>query len=437
MSKRQSSQTWAQIQKVLGEDVRIANEWSHFSQRNTPLNAERFVQIMVLGWLKHKGGSLNQVAQAGQALGVCVSGSALHERMDQRAVLLLASVFRLGLSRLHGTVGVDIGQLQRFTAIYVSDSTQISLPDKLACVFRGCQANSSVKLQVVWDYLSGNLAALELDEGRSCDQNSRLHVDEAQAGSLQLFDLGYFKQEYLQQIAAQQAYFVCRYQSQTALYTVNERERFDLLAWLSKMRGSEAQIEVLVGGRSQVALRMVARRLPPMLAQARRRKAYAQAKRQGKPYSSTYLALLDWDILLTNLPTSQWSLAQVFALYPIRTQIEWVFRVWKDHLGVDEIGNWRVERVLCQLYAHLIAALVCHRLTCAWRWRGSHEFSFAKCVQIIQTAVSDLMRCLARLGWGITAWFRRLEADFQRFGRKSKRRKSPSTAQRLYNWGLS
>lgn len=146
--------------------------------------------------------------------------------------------------------------------------------------------------------------------------------------------------------------------------------------------------------------------------------------------------MLAWDILVTNLERDDWTIAQVFDLYPIRFQIEWLFRIWKSQVGVDKLGDWRVERILCQVYAHLLAAILCHILTAAWRW-GEFEYSFAKSVQIIQTAIQGLMRCLARAGWGFSAWLQRLKEDFRIFGCKTKRRKSPSTAQLIYNWGLS
>jgi len=436
MSGKQSNESLAQIQTLLTRYVREANEWTHFSERNTALNAERFVQIVVLGWLKHKSASLNELAHAAQALGSCITGAALHERMDKQAVMLLASVLALALEGLHSTCPLPLTKLQQFRGIYVTDSTQIALPPALAPLFRGNHDNSMVKLQVVWDYLKGHLAALELTEGRQPDQKCRLHIDHAQADSLQLFDLGYFKQEHLRDIDQQGAFFVCRYQSQTALYTAEDTQCLEVQQWLRGLTENTAQCLLLVGGRVKLPVRLVVRRLPAQAAAARRRKAKTKAKKQGKTCSAAYRWLLGWDLLLTNLPADQWTLEQVLALYPIRTQIEWVFRTWKDQLGMDELGNWRVERILCQLYAHLLGALLCHLLTAAWRWRAG-EYSWLKSVQIIQARIGELLHCLARQGRGSLAWLKRLEGDFQRFARKSKRRKSPSTTQSLYNWGLS
>jgi len=436
MSRKKSSQLYEGIQKMLVDYARQANEWAQFSQRETAITAETFVQTLVLGWLKKQDASLNELAHAAGELGVAVTGSALHERMGQEGVMLLAGVLKLTLEAMQKAYPLDLTVLQRFKGVYITDSSQIALPAHMASIFRGNQANSMLKLHVTWDYLHGNLAALELVEGRSPDQTCQMPVTHAQAGTLNLFDLGYFKQEYLRDIDEQGAYFVCRYQSQTAVYDPETGMGLALVSWLKTVSVNEVQRRVLLGGRVKWPVRLVARRLSQQAAAARRRKAKHKARQQGKTCSAAYLFLLGWDILVTNLKETAWSLAQIFDLYPLRFQIEWLFRIWKDQLGVDELGDWRVERVLCQLYAHLLAALLTHLLTAPYRWTEV-EYSFAKCVHIVQSAVTGLMRCLARAGWGFAAWLQRLEEDFRSFGCKTKRRKSPSTVQIIYNWGLS
>lgn len=413
-----------------------ANEWAHFSKQDTAINAQIFVQTLVLGWLKKKDASLNELAHAARDLGLKVTGSALHERMGAEAVMLLAGVLKLALEQLRKACPLPLAALQKFSGVYITDSSQIALPAHMACIFRGNQANSMLKLQVTWDYLHGNLASVELEDGRQPDQKCQLPASHAQAGTLQLFDLGYFKQEYLRDMDEQGAYFVCRYQSQTALYQPETGSGLALVSWLKTVTTPEAERPVLLGGRVRWPVRILVRRLSQPAADARRRKARQKARKQGKTCSAAYLFLLGWDILVTNLETADWTLAQIFDLYPLRFQIEWLFRVWKDQLGVAGIGDWRTERVLCQLYAHLLAAILTHLLTAAHRW-GAFEHSFAKCVQVIQAAVSDLMRCFARNGWGFATWLKHLEEDFRAFGCKTKRRKSPSTAQIIYNWGLS
>ena len=426
-----------QLQIMLEELVQAANQICQFSQRETDLNAERFVQTLVLGWLRQADASLNELAQSAQDLGIKVTGSAIHERITTVAVELLGRVLVSALRQVAQYPRLPIEVLARFSAIHITDSTQVSLPQALVLEFQGTNKDTMLKLQVTIDYLTGQWVALEMVDGKFPDQNCDLPLRQALAGSLNLFDLGYFKQERLRDIDGQGAYFVSRYQSQTALYNSETGKRFELEDWLQSLDVNETECLVELGFRVHLPVRLVVRRLPQQIADARRRKAKKTAKEQGKTCSKRYLFLLAWDILITNLPEEDWSLSQVFDLYPIRTQIEWLFRIWKSQLKLDHFGNWRSERVLTQLYAHLIGALLCHRLSADWHWRNGREYSLFKCVQIIQDRIRDLMKCIARDWWGVKAWQTKLEATFRQFGHKTKRKKTPSTCQILINWGLS
>jgi hypothetical protein len=426
-----------EMQKVLEELVVEANAICQFSQRNTELNGERFVQVLVLGWLKKGDASLNELAEMATDLGCAITGSALHERISTAAVRLLGYVLMAALHQRFQVAPSIVDALADFTAVHVTDSTQISLPQSLREDFAGGNDDAKLKLQVTLEYVSGQLVALEMEPGQATDRASELPVKQAIAGSLNIFDLGYFKQERLRDITQQAAFFVSRYQAQTAVYEIETGERFDLAAYLRAHAGRPVDCWLRLGARVQVPVRLVARPAPQAIADKRRRQAKKTAREQGYTCSATYLYLLGWDILLTNLADEQWPLTQIFDLYPIRMQIEWVFRVWKSQLRVDYFGKWRVERVLCQLYAHLIGIVLCHRLTYGWVWQYGQEHSFAKCVQVIQRKITDLMCCIHRHWYGIQAWVRRLEEAFQHFGRKTKRKKEPSTLQTLMDWGLS
>jgi hypothetical protein len=437
MSDQKCTIKEAELRVVLEELVREANGVSQFSQRNTELNAERFVQVLVLGWLQKGDASLNELAQSAQGLGASITGSAIHERMGATAIELLGRVLMGALGRLCHAPRLPIGHLECFRGVYVTDSTQIGLPPTLLDRFRGTNGNAMVKLQVTIDYLTGQWVALEMEAGKSPDQNSDLPLKQAVAGSLNLFDLGYFKQERLRDIDAQAAYFVSRYQAQTAVYDPENGERIDLVNWLQTLDSPLTERIVELGFRVHLPVRLVVRRLSPQAAAARRRKAKKQAREQGKTCTKAYLYLLGWDILITNLLSDDWTPAQIFDLYPIRIQIEWLFRIWKSQLKVDHFGSWRMERVLCQLYAHLIGALLCQRLSAGWHWREGVDYSLFKCVQIIQDHVKELMRCIAHNWRGLRTWRRNLEAAFHMFGTKTKRKKDPSTYQILMIGGLS
>lgn len=437
MSKAQCNLKEAQLQEMLSELAQTANAECQFSQRNSKLNAERFVQTLVLGWLSAGDASLNALAQKASQLGIVVSASALHERMNASAVELLGRVLVSALRRAGIQQRLALPHLSQFSAIYVTDSTQVALPPTLRVEFAGNSGNAMAKLHITLDYLTGQWVGLEISAGKCPDVNSGAVLQHAQSASLNLFDLGYFKQDHLLKIQQQAAYFISRYQSQTDLYEPNSFQGFDLVAWLQTLTVAEAQRAVSLGSRAHLGVWLVARRLTPAAAAARRRKAHKKYKKGRKTCSKRYLYLLGWDILVTNLSPDDWSLEQIFALYPIRTQIEWLFRIWKSQLRVNYLGNWRNERVWCQLYAHLIGALLCQRLCGDWLWREQQEFSLAKCVRLVQAQLSGLLDCVAHHWQGLSSWLRHLEDLFRAFGRKTKRRTTPSTLQNLILVGLS
>ena len=73
-------------------------------------------------------------------------------------------------------VAVDV--LQRFAGIYLDDSTTIILPDELASIWSGCggsddkNTQSALKLQIRWNFSTGALTHLALQDGRDSDQNA-------------------------------------------------------------------------------------------------------------------------------------------------------------------------------------------------------------------------------------------------------------------------
>jgi hypothetical protein len=437
MSNSQCNSKENPLKEVLETLVQQANAACPFSQRETALNAERFVQTLVLGWLREADASLNTLAQFAQELGITVTGSALHERMGEAAVALLGWVLMAALQQ--GVQGrrLPIEAFGAFSAIHVTDSTQVNLPPSLLGEYAGSADAARLKLHVTLDYLTGQWVGAEVVAGKVHDQNSDLPRQHAIAGSLNLFDLGYFKPERLRAVAAQEAYFVCRCQSQTALYVPGSDRRVDVRQWLQSLSGDTAERRVDLGARVRLPVRLVVRRLPQAVADARRRKAKDRYRRDGKTCSPDYLLWLGWDILITNLAADDWPLSRMFDLYPIRMQIEWLFRVWKSHLHIHHFGNWRRQRVLCQWYARLIGAVCSQRLSAGWHWRHGHEYSFLKCVQIIQSRIDGLMACIARHWRGVQTWQHRLEAAFRQFARKTKRKKTPSTCQIFINWSLS
>ena len=412
---------------------------SKFVQRQSKMTASCFSQTMILGSLEKGDKALTEYAQVSADLGVEISASGLNQRINAKGVWLLKNLLSksIQMSQNHEIEREVLGQ---FSSIQILDSSYLALPKSLAEQYPGIgQANAvGMKVCLNYDYLRGEIKALTLTSGREPDQKSRLHITSAEAGSLHLFDLGYFKQETFAELAQKDAYFISRYQLQTALYwQQDEKTSFDLAQHLRKSKADQLSISVFLGENARVPVRLVAQRLPAKIAAARRRKAREKAKRDGRrnPPTPKTLYLLGWVIFITNVSETMLSVEQILLIYRLRWQIELIFKVWKSRAKLKEIGDHRPDRVLCQCYARLTALVLFHFLV-APTFALYKQLSLLKAFSLLQHHVSHLLLAIANSWHDLSPIWQRFERDLLRFGMQDKRKKSPSTYQRLVQAGL-
>lgn len=170
-------------------------------------------------------------------------------------------------------------------------------------------------------------------------------------------------------------------------------------------------------------------RIPPAAAEKRRHDLKLTAARKQKPVSPERLALLNWNVWLTNAPQSMLSDQEVEAVSRVRWQIELLFKLWKSVGMVDEWRSDKPWRVLCEVYAKLPGAVVRHWL-CLTRAAGWVERSWVKTAAVVATHVVMLRVALHDLA--------RLNTTLEQLSRVlavacglEKRRGTPSTLQRL------
>ena len=439
MPRNKYSKEKAILREILEEASEEAGEAVGFVQRQSKMMAKEFVETLVLGCLEQADASLTDFAQIAADLGVEITGSGIDQRITSKGVELLKSVLERSLKQVVESRPHQPEILRQFNGVYLLDSSYIVLAEHLAELFAGKGGSGSaagLKLLVSFEYQGGQVMALDIQSGREPDQNCKLHLAWAKPGSLHLFDLGFFKQETFDQLTQRGAFFVSRYQSQTALYWQADDVRgFDVLAFLRSLEGDQADIQVYLGSRSRTPVRVLFQRLPADVVTERRRKARRKMKKEGKVPSQRYLALLEWLILITNIPPENLSFEQLFALYRLRWQIEIIFKTWKSEAGLDKLGPWRPERVLAQFYARLIGLTLFHRLIAPLRFACSRELSFSKAFSIWSRHIPALAQAIARRWRGVVAILERIEGDLSRFALKTSRKKSPSTYQLLLDLG--
>jgi hypothetical protein len=272
------------------------------------------------------------------------------------------------------------------------------------------------------------LSQLVLQAGRAQDRNAPVQNAPLPAGALRLADLGYFNLPVMATWSAQGVYWLTRLQAGTALYRPTG-ERVELLPLLRSADTASVEYELLVGSEQRLPCRLVAAQVPHAVADKRRRELRTAARRKGQTVSQARLALAEWTLFITNAPADKLSLSDAFTMARCRWQIELLFKLWKSQGQVDTSRSEHPWRVLCEVYAKLLAMLVQHWLFLVSCW-SYVDRSLVKASQTVRSHALHLAAhfgCAAQLMEAITVIQRCLAVGC----RINKRRTAPHTYQLL------
>jgi hypothetical protein len=176
--------------------------------------------------------------------------------------------------------------------------------------------------------------------------------------------------------------------------------------------------------------RFMAIRCPPEVAARRRQKVQEKARRKGRTASQRQLLMCDWTVVITNVPETMLSFAEAWELYCSRWQIELLFKRWKSLGGLQVSTKMKPGRVLCELYAKLLGMLVAHWFTLI-RGGPLEGFSLTQAIQKIQDLAGRLMDAL-RWPERLAELIAEIAAMMHRIPKQQRRKKRPSTRQRLF-----
>jgi len=244
-----------------------------------------------------------------------------------------------------------------FKRVLVQDSTNIQLNAKLASYFPGSRnqrktQSAILKIQSVIDLVSERFCYFATTAFTHNDQKaSPLILQLVQPGDLIIRDLGFLVLSVIEAIQHQGAYFLSRLKYGIVIYEANGETPLDLLATLQKHGHFDAQ--VCVGAKNKLRMRLVAIQLPEAIAAERRRKAKSNRDRRHEP-SKEHLALLSWEIFITNVDRDVFTAERIAQLYELRWRIEIIFKSWKSHFNLTRVPQASAIRVQSHIYALLI-----------------------------------------------------------------------------------
>ncbi len=422
------------LQTVLTTVADQAAQVTRFVQRQSKLTGAKFVQSLVFTWLDQPDATYENLAQTATALGVPITGQGLEARFTPEAAACVKQTLEAAVQEVIAADPVAIPLLQRFQGVYLQDGTTITLPDELAPLWSGCGGRvepgtrAALKVQVQVNFSTGQVTHLDLQAGRAQDKTAPMQTAALPEGALRLADLGYFAVSVLAEYDRHGVYTVSRYHPQVVVFTA-DGEPLDLARLLATSSQDEFDLPIQLSREHRWACRLVAVRVPRPVATARRRKARSQARREGRTLSAKHLTLLGWTIVVTNAPASLLSMADLLLVLRLRWQIELVFKLWKSQGQVDESRSHKPYRILCEVYAKLLALLIQHwiLLTCGWQY---HDRSLVKAGQTIRRhalALGEALASLERLGEVLATIARCLAKG----ARLNTRQKAPNAYQLL------
>jgi hypothetical protein len=119
--------------------------------------------------------------------------------------------------------------------------------------------------------------------------------------------------------------------------------------------------------------------------------------------SKEHLALLGWEIFITNVDRDVFTAEQIADIYELRWRIEIVFKSWKSHFSLTNVPKASATRVLAYIYAMLIfiamfQTYVYARLYRAYYQKNSHQLSLLKLARFFKEQI-----------WAVTLFFQTLE----------------------------
>jgi IS4 transposase len=242
---------------------------------------------------------------------------------------------------------------------------------------------------------------------------------------LVLRDLGFFKIDRFKEIEKKKAYYVSRYFLSTTLY-VND-EKVDLLEFLKSKKSYKIIDENVKISAQKFATRLIAIRVSDEIYNQRLRAFKRKYQQLGKSPQKNTLELQRYVIFITNIPKEIIASQHIGTIYRLRWSIELVFKRWKSILKIDRVTGTNGNRILCFIYAKLIAILLMSNFenyALSLAKKIDRELSYEKFFKWILSR--DRFQRLFASEFSIESFLQKLERNISRMLRDKRRKRLSS-----------
>jgi hypothetical protein len=183
------------FQQVLEHDANTLAQETGFIQRQRKLTGSTFAQLMVFGAASNPCPTYTDWTQAAALAGTLITPQGIEQRFTPQAAHFLYALLQRFVGRVITLCTPAVAPLlQRFAGVYIKDSTVISLPKGLVSLWQGAGgsagATAAVKLQVRWNFGTGQLDGPTLQPARCHDRATPYGSRRLACGELGVGGLG-------------------------------------------------------------------------------------------------------------------------------------------------------------------------------------------------------------------------------------------------------
>jgi hypothetical protein len=349
------------------EQISSLAHQSEFVKRRSKLKAWMFLETIIFSKFNQKKLSLNEIANNLQCnYGLEISKQGVDERFTLQSVEFLKNCTS-ALLRNHFQQQTSIPVFTNFKRIRIKDSTSFQVPESMKDQFPGTggsASEASIKIQYEFDLKNGNVLDFELTAGNVNDfADASKKKEDIEKGDLCLRDLGYISVDSIAHCNNNEAYHISRLKAQTGIYSSDQKNRKsitlqDIQNKLQSSGNDLIEMDVFVGDRKYIPVRMIACLLPEEKMKERIKKMRRRQVTAGREFKEEFCQTAGLNVFITNIPEEMMSAMDVYNTYKLRWQIELVFKIWKSIGEIQLVKDVKQERLLTLLYAKLVWLLL-------------------------------------------------------------------------------
>ena len=246
------------------------------------------------------------------------------------------------MSQLTTSVSVDGGILKKLgvSAIWVVDSSSITLSEGAKNAFPGTRTKASIKWHAGFDIMTGLLIWFQLTPGKRHDRKCFPEMASL-TGKLVIFDLGYWDYGLLQAIEKAEGFFLSRVKSNAVIYVK------EVIQGLSKEVIGQSLLSLDLSRKKGSIIEVIAEKI------------YQDNLRRYRVIGFWNPVEKDYHWYIKNLTVAAYL---IYPLYRLRWQIELIFKACKNSLNVNQITSEDKNIIESLLLASIAAHLSTHTL---------------------------------------------------------------------------